>query len=169
MTSTIYQIGETDITWLDTGGSELLTLTSLGAGAGRQGARHDFGVLTTARPQDFIWRFFMQFAAAPVVGEVIEIYWKSDDGTHADNDDGTGDIALSDADKLRNLTFLDALVVDENNATPEFSKGSADHVIQLPNRHGMPVIFNNTVTAFSGTAAEHGFILTPLPLQAQDT
>lgn len=169
MTAKAYQIGETDITWLNTGGSELLTLTSLAAGAGRQGALHDFGAMTTARAQDFIWRFFMQFATAPVVGEVIELYWKSSDGTHPDNDDGTGDIAVSAIDKLKNLTLLGAMQVDEASATPEFVASSPDHVIQLPNRHGCPVIWNASADAFSGTAAEHGFILTPVPLQAQAT
>jgi len=169
MTAKVYQIGETDVTWLNTGGSELLTLTSLGAGAGRQGALHDFGAMTTARAQDFLWRFFMQFATAPVVGEIIEVYWKSSDGTHPDNDDGTGDIAVSAIDKLRNLTFLGALTVDEASATPEFAIGNGNGSIQLPHRHGSPVIWNASADAFSSTAAEHGFILTPVPLQAQAT
>jgi len=168
MTAKAYQIGEADVTWLDTGGSELLTLTSLGAGAGRQGALHDFGVMTTARSQDFIWRFFMQFATIPVVDEIIEIYWKSSDGTHPDNDDGTGDIPLSNIDKLKNLLYLGSLTVDEASLTPEFAIGSGT-VVQLPHRFGAPVIFNATQDAFSSTASEHGFLLTPVPLQAQDT
>ncbi len=171
MTAKAYQIGESDITWLDTGGSELLTLTSLGAGAGRQGARHDFGDITTARAHLFDWIFFMQFATAPVVDEIIRIYWKGfhQAGTHAMNDDGTGDIAVSAEDKLKNLIYLGALIVDEASATPEFTAFNQGDPIWLPHRYGGPVIWNATADAFSSTAAEHGFILTPVIPQAQAT
>ena len=171
MTAKVYQIGESDITWLNTGGSELLTLTSLGAAAGRQGARHDFGAITIARAHMFDWWFFMQFATAPVVNEVIDIYWKGfhQGGSHAMNDDGTGDIAVSAEDKLRNLIYLGSLIVDEASVTPEFSTGNHGDPIWIPHRYGMPVIWNNTADAFSSTAAEHGFILTPIIPQAQAT
>lgn len=166
MANKIYQIGESDITWLASGGSALLTLTSLAAAAGRQGALHDFGVITTARAQEYLWRFFMQFATAPVVDEVINIYWKSSDGTHPDNDDGTGDAAVSSINKLKNLRPIGRLIVDEASATPEFV-ASSSVPIRIGPRHGAPVIWNTTADAFSATAAEHGFLLTPLPLEAQ--
>ena len=38
MTSKAYQVAETALQWLNTGGDELLTLTSVAASAGRQGA-----------------------------------------------------------------------------------------------------------------------------------
>ena len=171
MTAKVYQIGESDITWLDTGGSAVLTLTSLAAGAGRQGARFDLGAITTARAHLFDWVFFMQFAAAPVVDENIDIYWKGyhQAGVHAMNDDGDGDIALSDEDKLKNLIYIGSLIVDEVSATPEFAAFNKGDPIWIPHRYGMPVIFNNTANAFSTTAAEHGFILTPVVPQAQAT
>lgn len=169
MTAKVFQIGAADITWLDTGGSELLTLTSLGVGAGRQGARHDFGVITTAREHLFDWWFFMQFATAPVVNEVVDIYWKGyhQAGVHSMNDDGNGDAALSAEDKLKNLIYLGSLVVDEVSATPEFAASNKGDPVWLPHRYGMPVIWNATADAFSATAAEHGFILTPTVPQAQ--
>ena len=40
------------------------------------------------------------------------MYLKTSDGSHPDNDDGTGDIALSAADKLRNIRQLGAIVID---------------------------------------------------------
>ena len=169
MTAKVYQIGESDITWLDSGGSAVLTLTSLGAGAGRQGARFDFGAIGTARAHLFDWVFFMQFATEPVVDENIDIYWKGyhQAGSHAMNDDGTGDAALSAEDKLKGLIYLGTLIVDEANVTPEFTAFNKGDPIWIPNRYGMPVIWNNTVDAFSATAAEHGFILTPIVPQAQ--
>ncbi len=171
MTSEVHQIGKSDITWLNTGGSALLTLTSLGAGAGRQGARFDFGVITDAREHLFDWVFFMQFATAPVVDENIDIYWKGyhQAGSHAMNDDGDSDAALSAEDKLKGLIHLGPLIVDEASATPEFTAFNKGDPIWIPHRYGMPVIWNNTADAFSSTASEHGFILTPIIPQAQDT
>lgn len=162
MPNKIYQVGETALQWLASGGDEVLTLTSLGSVAGRQGGRHDFGA--AARAQWYSWVFFMQFATVPVVGEVIRIYWKSSDGTHADNDDGISDAAVSAEDKLRNLRWIGNLIVDEASAIPEFSKSGR---IWVNSRYGHPVIWNATADAFSATAAEHGFLMTPIPLEVQ--
>ena len=101
MPNLIYVNEETVITWRASGGTNLLTLTSLAASAGRQGALHDFGV--AARSRLFVWRLFGEFATAPVVGEILEAYMKTSDGTNPDNDDGTGDMAISAKDKLNDL------------------------------------------------------------------
>ena len=148
-----------------------MTLTSLGAGAGRQGARYDFGIITTARAQLFDGCFYMQFATAPVVDEKIDVYWKGyhQAGSHAMNDDGDSDAAVSAEDKLKNLTYLGSLIVDEASATPEFAMFNHGDPIWIPHRYGMPVIWNDSADAFSSTAAEHGFILTPVVPQAQAT
>ena len=163
-TSKAYILPEAAITWKNTGGSELLTLTSVAAGAGRQGALHDFG--TSARSPDFAWRAWVKFATAPVVGERVKIYWKTSDGTSPDNDDGTGDIALSAEDKLKNLMYLGAIVVDEASTAPVFVRSNE---VYLPHRWGCPVFFNDTADALSATAADHGFSLTPVPVQGQAT
>jgi len=163
-TSTAYLKPETPIAWLNTGGSELLTLTSVAAANGRQGALHDFG--TAARSPEFAWRAWIKFATTPVVGERVKIYWKTSDGTSPDNDDGTGDIALSAEDKLKNLLYLGSIVVDEASTTPLFAK-SGD--VYLPHRYGAPVFFNDTADALSSTATDHGFSLTPVPIQGQAT
>ena len=163
-TSKAYLLPETAITWLNAGGSELLTLTSIAAGAGRQGALHDFG--TAARSPEFAWRGWVKFATTPIVGERVKVYWKTSDGTSPDNDDGTGDIALSSEDKLKNLMFLGSIIVDQASTAPLFVS-SGD--IYLPHRYGSPVFFNDTADALSSTATDHGFSLTPVPIQGQDT
>ena len=163
-TSKAYLLPETTITWLNVGGSELLTLTSVAAGAGRQGALHDFG--TVARAPEFAWRAWIKFSTAPVVGERVKVYWKTSDGTSPDNDDGTGDIALSAEDKLKNLMFLGSIVVDEASTAPLFVASSD---VYLPHRYGSPVFFNDTADALSATATDHGFSLTPVPIQGQAT
>lgn len=170
MPNKVYQLPEGNITWLASGGTNTLTLTSLGAGAGRQGALDDFG--TAARATDYLWRFYCKFATAPVVGEVILIYWKTSDllgasSGHPDNDDGDGDAAVSAEDKLFNLKLLGQMIVDEASATPEFVASGFLPREWCAHRYGAPVIWNATVDALSSTAADHGFILTPTPLEIQ--
>lgn len=172
MTAKVFQIGGTDITWLSSTGSEVLTLTSLGAGAGRQGAQHDFGDITTAREMLFDWHAFVQFGATPVLDETVDIYWKgfaAQSSTRGMNDDGTGDAALSAEDKLKNLIYLGSIIVDEAAVDIEMTAFNKGDPIWIPHRYGMPVFFNNTADVLTATALEHGFTLTPITPQAQAT
>jgi len=163
MANKIYQVSETPLVWADTGSShdELLTCTSLANLAGRQGAMHDFG--TSARCQDFIWRFTCKLSGTPTIGNSVEVWWKTSDGTYPDNTDGTSDAALSSVDKLRNLLFLGVLIGDDTSVVQLAASGGP---IALPHRYGAPVIFNRAI-AFSSTAADHKFILTPVVLEVQ--
>ncbi len=166
-----FQIEEgTTIAWRDTGGDLAMTLASLASGAGRQGALWDIhnaagtpNGLGTTRTNRFRWRFFCQFNTAPVVGQLVGIYAKTGNTTDGayDNDDGTGNIAVSAEDKLRNLTLLNVLVVDEASAGVEMSVGG---IVELDDEDFMPVVWNFTDDALHATAANNGFDLTPLPL-----
>lgn len=162
MANLVYSLPETAISWRDSGGDELLTLTSVASGAGRQGAEHDYGAAAKSRLYD--WRAFVQMATTPVVDEIIRIYMKTGDGTHYDNDDGVGDIAVSAEDKLKNLVQIGSIVIDEATADLEFS---ASGKIVLDSRYVMPVFWNATADALTATAAEHGFDLVPVPDQIQ--
>jgi len=162
MPNLIYVNEGTPITWKNTGGTELLTLTSVATVAGRQGALHDFGV--AARSLEHAWRAWVKFATTPVVGDVIEIYWKTSDGTSPDNDDGTGDIAVSSIDKLKNLQLLGFIVVDEASTAPVFT---ASGFFNIYHRHGSPVFWNATADSLSSTATDHGFSATPVPMEVQ--
>ena len=152
---------ETAVTWRSTGGTELFTPTSLAAGAGRQGALHDFGVV--ARSDRFAWRAFIKPGATRVVDEVVEIYLKTSDGTHPDNDDGTGDIAVSNINKLKNLHPLRPIIIDENAAVDMVASG----VVFLGARWVSPVYWNATANSLSTTAADFGFDMVPIPLEVQ--
>lgn len=162
MPNLIYQNQGTAITWLASAGTEPLTLTSLAAGAGRQGDFYDFGV--GARAAVFAWRFWCKFNTTPVVGEAVNIYIKTSDGTSPDNDDGVADAAVSAENKLRNLQPIGTLQVDEASTTPVFAKSG---LVYLPQRYVAPVIWNRTADALSSTAADHGFSLTPVPAEIQ--
>lgn len=162
MANKIYQIDEAATTWLDSGGSLVLTFASLGAGAGRQGAVLD--LTASARSYKFYWRFWCKFATTPVLNEAIGIYMKTGDGTIYDNDDGTGDAAVSAIDKLKNLTLLKSVFVDEATTAAIIS---ASGYVTVKARYFIPVIWNGTADALSATAADMGFSLTPVPDQIQ--
>lgn len=154
---------EAAITWRSTGGTELFTPTSLLTVAGRQGALHDFTV--AARSDWFHWRAFLKPGATRVLKEQIRIYIKTSDGTHPDNDDGVGDIAVSTINKLDNLHHIGTLVIDEDAAVEMVKSGD----FRLGARWAGPVFWNATANTLSATAADFGFDMTPTPLEIQAT
>jgi hypothetical protein len=164
MTSKAYILPGTTTTFRDSAGDVTLTLASLASAAGRQSAQHDLG--SGARAFTYNWRAFVKFATAPVVGETVNIYLKTSDGTNADNDDGTGDLAVSAEDKLKNLTWIGSIVVDEASTTaPMVASGT----IAIYHRYVQVVFWNATADGLSSTAADNGFDLEPIPMQGQDT
>ena len=163
-TSKLYYLPETKHEFLAAAGDVVFTQTSQGAGVGKQSAQLDLG--TGVQPAFFRWRAWMKFATAPVVGETIDYYLKTSDGTHLDNDDGTGDIAVSAEDKLLNLRYIGSITVDEASLTPEFS-GSG--VISIYDRYANIVCWNASADAFSATSTDHGFSLEEITPQGQAT
>lgn len=163
MTSKAYQLDETVIEF-NSASTASLTMTSLATVSGRQSDQHDLG--TAARAFAYEWRAYCQFATAPVIGETVDIYLKTSDGTRIDNDDGTTDAALSSVEKLRNLRYLGSIVVDESTADLEFS---ASGVTQINSRYIQIVVYNRTVDSFTSTATEHGVTIKPFAIQGQDT
>lgn len=161
MANKIYQLLESAITWLSSGGTETFTPTSLASAAGRQGAHHDFGTASVGRR--FGWRAWIKPGGTRVVGEIVEIYLKTSDGTRHDNDDGTGDIAVSARDKLRNIRPLGVIQIDENAAVEMVASGE----VELAHRYAAPIFWNATANALSSTAADFGFSMTPVVDEVQ--
>ena len=162
MVNKVYQHDETAVTWQDTSGTEAMTLNNLATVSGRQGALHDFG--TAARAAKFAWRAFCQFATTPAVGERVDIYLKTSDGTKPDNDDGTGDAAVSAEDKLKNLSQIGSIIVDEG-ATGVVMVDSG--VVSIGARYAAPVFWNASADNLVATNNLNGFILTPIPPEVQ--
>lgn len=134
---------------------------NLSSAAGRQSAQLDLGA---TRARRFSWRAFVQFATAPVVGEIVEIYLKTSQGTHPDNDDGTDEGAVSARDKLKNLHYLGALVVDEAAANVEMV---ASGTVEIDSRYVQVVFWNATADGLTNDVNENGLRLTPVPDEIQ--
>ena len=102
--------------------------------------------------------------ATPAVGAQIKIYLKTSDGSHPDNDDGTGEMALSSVNKLKNLIYLGSIIVDEAAANVEMVKSGS---IEIDARYVNVVYYNATTVATTNDVDENGFILTAVPDELQ--
>lgn len=159
MANPVYQKAGTSVTWTDTTGDLGMTLNDLTTGTGQQGAQKDWGVLSTARPTTYHFRAVFQQETPGVPGEQIELYWKSGDGTNYDNDDGTGDIAVSAEDKLKNLKQLGVAQVDQAAANINIS--IEGYFVDF-NRYGMPVVWNRTADNLDAANNISKIVVTPI-------
>jgi hypothetical protein len=162
MANKAYIARETPTVWSDTAGDLAITLNNLAAGAGRVGARKDFGAGSTS--QEYSWRLTVQFETTPVVGETVEVYLATSDGTRPDGEVGTADAALSAANKRKNLMFIGVLIVDVATVDIDFT---ASGVCRIPTRYVSPVIYNATADNLQATNDTGEFTLTPIPPEVQ--
>lgn len=143
-----------------------LALASLADGSARQSAKADFGV---KRARLYAVTTAFEFAATPVAGEIVELYWASSpDATAANgNPGGTSgsDAAYTGyssnlADSVKHLMFLGAHVVTVQVTT----------VVQIafvttfapPDRYGNLVIKNEASAAFHSDDVESHVVFTPI-------
>ena len=147
--------GGDDVAW----STESITNTN-----GRQSAQHDFGVVP--RPDELRIRFYTQCQATPTLGGRIEVYAKTSDHAtlHLDNDDGTGDIALSSPNKLKNLHWVGPAIVDEAAANIEFVFSGR---FKTASRYIHFVFVNNSGATITTDVAETKLEMTPIYYQGQ--
>ena len=158
MANKVYVAAKTALTWTDSGGDYALTLASLAADGVRVGAQHDLG--SGSRSRLYAWRFAVDgFGTAPVVGETVDVYVATSDGTYVDGNVGTSDAAGSTV-ALPNLLFLGSATVQTTSTTNDLI--ISGHV-EISAQYVSPVIHNNTADALSGGR----FILTPVPDEIQ--
>ena len=156
----------TPLTWDSTPTTYAITLTSLAAGAARQGAKGDLGATRAVR-----WsvRVQLDFEVAPVNGAPVEIWWSSSSSATAATDN-TGAASGSDAAYTGSAggalaaTKLQLQLIGVMPATAD-----ADDVLQIAefpfyplSRYGMPIVVNGTGQAFHDTAANFKIVLTPM-------
>lgn len=161
MTSEILQKQGTSVVWTSAAGDYVLTLTSLADGAGRMGAKHDFGATHAPRV-----RIALKIDAnvAPAAGEVMEVFWSSSHDDSVFDGECTGsDAAYSDEDDAKRLHFVGVLVAS-NDTDPQY----ASWVFFLPARYGLPVVFNQLGQALTATGTDQVLTVTPLIDEAQD-
>lgn len=162
MANKIYTARETSNTWTDSTGDSVMTLNNLAAGVGRVGAQWDRGA--GSLPALFEWRILVAgFATAPVVGEVVKLYFALSDGTNIDGIVATTDTALG-SDILPNLYYAGAVAVRSTTTTDDIV---ASGHIYLPSRYISAVLLNDTADNLEATSNAHKIILTPLADEVQ--
>jgi len=164
MANKVYGNSESAITWKSSGGSAVITCTSLANNAGRVGAQYDRS--TGARALRFMWELQFKCAATPTLGNVVSVYLAvaQADNTIPTGNVSTADAALSALDKRRNLIFLGVVEID--NAGTGIQAGSG-LTAEIPHRYLSLVLVNESGAAFSSTAGDTIFTLTPIPDELQ--
>jgi len=140
---------------------------NLESGAGRQSAQCDLGEGAVSALYE--WRAFVQFATTPVLKETVDIYLKTAGSSasataHPDNDDGTGEGAVSAIAKLDNLQWIGSMVVDEAAADVEMVASGEVFIIA---RAFNVVFWNRTADGLTNDVDENGFMLSPVPMEIQ--
>ena len=167
MANKVYINPEARVRWRETGGTETLTLNNLGFGAGRNGAIHDWGA--APRAGRYYFKFVVQFDTAPVLAETVRLYIR-EGGLETSiesptNDDGTGDVALSSEDKLRNLKLVGVLQVDEAAAN---IVTSIEGYFETSAQHFGPTVFNDSAADNLDAANNISFVdIYPVPDEIQ--
>lgn len=170
MANKIYINPETTITWLNTGGDELLDLGGADGDSGdvAVGSFHDLG--SGVRSEWYDWELFIDgFATAPVVGETADLYLiQSNETTSFDGNPTTDPTTTvqgaATTDQLRNMTYVGSAVVYSITAGDELK---VHGVVRLTQRYVSPVVHNNTADDFAISGDAHSFKLTPIPPEVQ--
>lgn len=160
MAAEILQKQKTAITWKTSGGTAVITLTSLAASAGRKGAGVDLGSVFAAR---CVVDILTKFAVAPTAGATLEIYWASSrDNTNFDAQQSSADAVFTNTNLNKQLHYIGSLIADSTTNAQQQS-----WLFFTPGRYGFPVIYNSTTQALSGTAGDHTITLTPIADEIQ--
>jgi hypothetical protein len=164
MANKVYVARETPIVWTDSSGDLAITLNDLAAGAVRVGARKDLGGGTTDSTADrYTWRASVQFKTDPAVGESVDIYMATSDGTNPDGEVGVAD-ALITTNDLANLVFLGSVIATSTDADHVMT---ASGIITIATRYVSPVVHNASADNLKATANTSSVTLTPAPPELQ--
>lgn len=164
MGNKIYINPETALKFADSAQSpdENLTLTNLVAGSGQISNQHDLG--SAARSEWYEWRATFQFNTAPVIGESIDIYISTSDGTNPDGQQGTVDAAFSDIESLRNMQYIGSVIVTSVDADHNMTSGG---VLRIATRYFSVVVHNNSADNLKNNTGVNTILVTPIPSEVQ--
>lgn len=162
MANKIYIARETAITFKGSGGDVVITLNNLATGVARISAQKDNGAGSKALEYEV--RAVMEFETVPVVGETVDLYLVTSDGTDPDGQEGTSDADVGDNGSLKNMTFIGSVIV--TTATVDHQM-TASFIIRIPTRYYSIVVHNNTADNLQATANTCWVIVTPIPYEVQ--
>ncbi len=154
----------TPIVWSDSGADLAMTLNNLAAGAARIGARKDQGAGAT--DEIFEVRLTVQFETAPAIGETVDVYVSTSDGTEEDGQEGVADALLGTVESLKNMNQIGSLIVTSTDAAHDMT---ASFVVRILTRYFSPVVYNQSVgDNLKATANTSKITFTPIIPQSAD-
>lgn len=161
-TSKVYRAIETVLTFKDSGGDAVITLANLGFGAGRVSAQYDRG--TGSKPMLYMWRAAIQYASAPQLNELAEIYLFESDGTYMDGTLGASDAALTSAKKV-NGKLLGYNTVDTTSTNTDIVSSGLCFIVE---RYISIGVWNGSSgDNFRNSSNTSVITLTPVPPESQ--
>lgn len=164
-TNKIYYAPGTSSKFVSSGGDVVLTLTSVGNGAGRVSAQLDRGA--GAQPGLYQIQAVLKAAAALAVGAQAEVYLLQ---THVSADVpgnlGTSDAAVSAADKRRNLG-APVVVLNADSTSDGELQISNSNVVEIYGRYVSIMVWNALGQALHGTGTNSYVRITPVPADVQ--
>lgn len=157
-------VAGTAITWKNTGGDKVLTLTSLANGAAREGDKSATLVDGTKGLPEYVeFRLESAVGSAATTGKEITLFV------------GESDSATAGTANPGNLTGADAGLSTPTELTPQLNLVGA---LSLSNTRGtnpqkqrmrykplcaylIPLVYNDSGQTLSGTAGDHQLVMTP--------
>ena len=161
-TSLQYVLPQTPITFGDTGQTYSWTLSNRSTATGQVSARADKG----AGAQPALWelRCTISLTGTLTIGQTLEYYIATSDGTIADGGVGTANAALASADVRRALTLVGVLPVYQTTQNTKMYASWRN--IYIPGRYFSLVLWNNTSIS-TETVTNNSCSMTAMPVQAQ--
>lgn len=140
-----------------------MTFSNLPTQQGRVSTRIDKG----AGAQPSIWeaRCRISLTGTNVLGQDLQYYIASSDGTDIDNGLSATDANFTSVDSRRNLRYIGSLVVYQT--TTNTTMYASFNGIYIPSRYFSVVIFNNTTLSTETSTTKHRCVLTPQPFEMQ--
>lgn len=161
MANKVYTAIETAITFQDSGGSAVITLNNLAAATGRVSARYDRGAGSIATR--YMLRAVFDKGVAGVVGQIINTYIFTSDGTNPDGTVGTADAALT-ANQALNAFFTLPVVVNTTSTSVKITQSA---IVEIPTRYFSVGVMNSTTGLLRAAANVCTISLTPIPDEIQ--
>lgn len=144
------------ISWKSSGGTAVLTLTSLTTTSARQGAKVDLGATFGQR---YGYRLLTKWGTAPTANTLLRIAFAfSEDNTNFAGGASGSDGAFSDVDDFKQLLEVPPIVADADTNAQSVVGSFIPHA-----RYVAPVILNDaTGQSLSSTAGDHELVIWPI-------
>lgn len=139
-----------------------LTLANLVTGSGQISDRYDLGA--AARSEWYEWRATFQFDTAPVIGESVDIYISTSDGTNEDGQEGISNATIGDIESLKNMSHIGSVIVTSVDVDHDMT---AAGICRIVSRYFSVVVHNNTADNLKNNTGVNMIMITSIPPEVQ--